>query len=289
MAKDLENRNGRLIDIEEDGQLQTKRAGSVSSRTEVSALSGSPKRTTLLMRRRSAGQDGQLLQTTVPVKANLEDIRDHFKHLGPSNPASNPKSTRVSAVKIKPASTSTSSTQQRLDSAMADVGSEHLVAVVDERSSLLGTQLNAKDGIQALQQSYTEPPTSNDSRVPPGIVTSFDGGSPEQATKSTQTKLSAAGEDNTSPTQGSTTDSADSAHDVIGRRRGHVRSGSITENIVELGGIHKVILEANSSTSEDEGEGQESNATAAPSDGDGSPSVPRADKKKKKNRRKNRK
>ncbi|KAI0379008.1 DUF21-domain-containing protein [Hypomontagnella monticulosa] len=288
MAKDLENRTGRLIDIEEDGQLQTKRAGSVSSRTEVSALSGSPKMTTLLMRRRSAGQDGQLLQTTVPVKANLEDIRDHFKHLGPSNPASNPKSTRVSAVKIKPGTTSSPSTQQRSESAVADIGSEDLVAVVDERSSLLGTQLNAKDGIQALQQSYTEPPSSNDSKVPPGIVTSFEDGSSGQATKGTQTKLSAAAEDDTSPTQGSTTDSVESVHDAIGRRRGHVRSGSITENIVESGGIHKVILEANSSTSEDEGDGQENNGTA-PSDRDGSPSAPRVDKKKKKNRRKNRK
>ncbi|KAI2468187.1 DUF21-domain-containing protein [Annulohypoxylon bovei var. microspora] len=288
MAKDLENRNGTLIDIEEeDGHpLKTKRAGSISSRTEASVLSSSPKMTTLLMRRRSAGQDGQLVHTTIPVKANFEEMRDHFKHLGPSNPASNPKSTRVSAVKIKPAAPSTSAARQQSDSITTDNIGDDLIAVIDERSSLLGSQFNVrdgKDGIQALQQNYTEPLSTVNSNGPPEIVTSFDGETSEQITRGTQTKLSAVVKDDTSPTKDSTS-SFESIHDGIGRRRGHVRSGSITENIIESGGITKVILEASSSLSEAEDEG-ESTVTAA-SEGEGTSSGHKGHKKK--NRRKHR-
>ncbi|KAI8962668.1 DUF21-domain-containing protein [Daldinia sp. FL1419] len=290
MAKDLEIRNSTLIDIEEDGQEpRPKRDTSVGSRTDASAFGSSPKMATLLMRRRSAGQDGQLVHTMVPVKANFEDMRDHLKHLGPSNPASNPKSTRVSAVKIKPGSTAASSAQQRSSSVATDDIAEDLVTAVDERTSLLGPQLNAKDGIQALQQSYTE----SASNPPTEIVTNFEGGNSEQVTKGTQTKLSAVPESDTSPTQDSTTESLDSIHDAIGRRRGHVRSGSITENIVESGGIRKVILEANDSPSDTEGQ---KSTLPAPSDEDGTSSAATAtatastkgNKGKKKNRRKNR-
>lgn len=288
MAKDLEIRNSTLIDIDGDGQEpQPKRGTSISSKTDASALGSSPKMTTLLMRRRSAGQDGQLLHTMVPVKANFEEMRDHLKHLGPSNPASNPKSTRVSAVKLKPGSSAATSARQRSTSITTDDIAEDLVTVVDERTSLLGSQLNAKDGTHALQQSYTESP----SNPPPEIVTSFEGEGSEQVTKGTQTKLSVIAESDTSPTQESTTESIESVYDAIGRRRGHVRSGSITENIIESGGIRKVILEANDTSSGDEGQ---KSIIPTPSDEDGTSSTvtvtvaTKGNKGKKKNRRKNR-
>ncbi|KAI0888455.1 DUF21-domain-containing protein [Annulohypoxylon maeteangense] len=284
MAKDLESRNANLIDIEEEvgHPLKVKRTGSVSSRTEASVLSSSPRMTTLLMRRRSAGQDGQLVHTTIPVKANFEEMRDHFKHLGPSNPASNPKSTRVAAVKIKPAANSGA---RQPGSIATDDISDDLIAVVDERSSLLGSRLNAKDGkdgIQALQQNYTEPLSTIKSSTPPEIVTSFDAETSEQVTRGTQTKLSATVKDETSPTQESTS-SVESFQDGVGRRRGHVRSGSITENIVESGGITKVILEASSSISEVSDEG-ETTVTAGSDEGTSSAHKEH----KKKNRRKHR-
>ncbi|KAI1656331.1 DUF21-domain-containing protein [Daldinia decipiens] len=288
MAKDLEIRNSTLIDIDEDGQEpQPKRGTSINSKTDVSALGSSPKMTTLLMRRRSAGQDGQLVHTMVPVKANFEEMRDHLKHLGPSNPASNPKNTRISAVKLKPGSTAATSAQQHSTSIATDDIAEDLVAIVDERTSLLGSQINAKDGTHALQRSYTESP----SNPPPEIVTSLEGEGSEQVTKSTQTKLSVIAESDTSPAQESTTESIESICDAIGRRRGNVRSGSITENIIESGGIRKVILEANDTSSGDEGKKA---IIPASSDEDGTSSAATAtvatkgNKGKKKNRRKNR-
>jgi hypothetical protein len=52
---------------------------------------------TLIRRQNSGGLE------TLSVMRNAEDLRPHLKHLGPSNVASNPKSTRINAVKIKPA------------------------------------------------------------------------------------------------------------------------------------------------------------------------------------------
>ncbi|KAI0847339.1 DUF21-domain-containing protein [Daldinia vernicosa] len=289
MAKDLENRNSTLIDIDEDGQEhQPKRGGSISSKTDASALGSSPKMTTLLMRRRSAGQDGLLVHTMVPVKANFEEMRDHLKHLGPSNPASNPKSTRVSAVKLKPGSTAVTATQQRPSSIATDDITEDPITDVDERTSLLGPQFKAKDGTHALQQSHTESP----SNPPPGIVTNFESEGSEQVTKGTQTKLCVVVESDASPTQDSTKEIMESVYDAIGRRRGHVRSGSITENIIESGGIRKVVLEANDTSSGDEGQKA---VMPAPSDEEGTsstatviPTVTKDNKGKKKNRRKHR-
>ncbi|KAI1766976.1 DUF21-domain-containing protein [Hypoxylon sp. FL1150] len=283
MMNNAEIREGRLVDIEEEfGETQSKRAPSLNSRADATTLGTSPRMTTLLLRRRSAGQDGQLVHTTVPVKANFEDIRDHFKHLGPSNPASNPKSTRVSAVKIKPAKTSASTNLQ------PELVTEDLEPVADERTSLLGSQLNAKDGIQALQQTYTDPSAAN-SDFSPKITTNDEGDASDLIDRGTQTKLSAVNNGGTSPTQNSSTGSVESVHDATGRRRGHVRSGSITENIIESGGIRKVVLEATSSLSEDEGSYEDQGSTTpAPSDVDGASSTPKGNKKKKKNRRKNR-
>ncbi|KAI0168984.1 DUF21-domain-containing protein [Hypoxylon sp. FL1284] len=283
MMKDAEIREGRLVDIEEEfgEETQAKQAPSLNSRTEAATLGTSPRMTTLLMRRRSAGQDGQIIHTTVPVKASFGDIRDHFKHLGPSNPASNPKSTRVSAVKIKPAKASNSPSQQQPELIVGD-----LEQVADERTSLLGARLNPKDGIQALQRSYTDTPASYPD-VASKITTAAKDGASDPVDRSAQTKLTAVDNGEVSPTQSSSTGSVDSIHDAIGRRRGHVRSGSITENIIESGGIRKVVLEATANLSEEE-EGEESGSTGTgPSDGEGAPSTPKSSKKKK-NRRKNR-
>merc|ERR1711939_605664 len=51
------------------------------------------------LRRASSGMDGN----TIAVRGNMNDMREHLKHLGPSNLASRPKSTRYNTVKIKSA------------------------------------------------------------------------------------------------------------------------------------------------------------------------------------------
>ncbi|KAI5919661.1 hypothetical protein F4810DRAFT_477906 [Camillea tinctor] len=271
--KDPAVKDGVLVDIQEgaDGQSgKLQRTTSLNDKVNPSNLSSSPKMTTLMMRRSSAGQDGQMVTTTVPVKANLDEMRDHFKHLGPSNPASNPKSTRVTAVKIKPGTASAPNSQQRTNSATADIVIEDQEDGVNERTSLL----RPKDGIQALQQSYHGvSPADGDSYQKPSLNV-------ESETRRTEQSKSKSSSSENSPV-----DNADV--DAIGRRKRFVRSGSITENIVEAGGVRKVVLEANSS-SESEAHGS---TASAPSNG-GAASATNAQnggKKKNNNRRKKRK
>jgi metal transporter CNNM len=205
-------------------------------------------------------------------------MRDHLKNLGPSNRASNPKSTRVSAVKIKPGPTATSTTHPRSDSTNAIPEDPH--SRVDEHTSLLRSQLTAKDGIQALHQSHYGSPSSLKGDLFKSILAAGDGNHlADEETSIPPGKRATFGEGDTSPT-----DSAEA--DPSGRKRGYVRSGSITENIVEAGGIRKVVLEANSSSDSEEAEDRDqSHTTSGTSEGDKTSTGNR----KKKNRRKTRK
>ncbi|KAI1498974.1 hypothetical protein F5X99DRAFT_391700 [Biscogniauxia marginata] len=277
LVRDTAVKDGVLIDLEESedrhpGQLQ--RTTSLSARTDTPILSSSPKTTTLMMRRSSAGQDGQLVTTTVPIKANFDEIRDHFKHLGPSNRASNPKSTRVSAVKIKPGVAPAGSNQQQTGSVATEAIAEDQADGINELTSLL----RPKDGIQALQQNYQ-------------------GASPaDLADKDGQHKITLNIEDDQGQTDRSAQTNPNSSEnsspignadiDPIGRRKRLVRSGSITENVVEAGGVRKVVLAANSSSeSEDHG-----SVRSSPSNTEDTASAANAqDAGKKKNRRKKRK
>lgn len=246
-------------------------AGSTVSEAAHLMNERDPKQTTWMMRRSSAGVDGQMVNTTVPVRANLEELRQHLKHLGPSNPAINPKNTRSTTVKIKPGIAGHLS--QARAASIADSS-----AVVetpyedDETTSLLRPQQStAKDGIQALTQSYggvspataqlISPAESAVTAVPINVDNS-DGNQDNMVDRSTQTpprqqQHNAATETarNLSGSRSSgSTDSVASMRDsgLLPPRRGIVRSGSITENIIETRGVRKVVLETTSSNDEEE-------------------------------------
>ncbi|KAI1273965.1 hypothetical protein F5Y07DRAFT_375176 [Xylaria sp. FL0933] len=280
MVRDTATKDGVLIDLAEedvndatdDQTAQARRNSSLNGRSEASVLSQSPRTTTLLLRRTSADQNGKMVHTMVPVKTNLEGMRDHFKNLGPSNPASNPKRTRVSAVKIKPGSTTVPPVQPA--SGLPDTITEDPHHKADEHTSLLRPQLTARDGAQALHHSqYGSSSSARGDFQKPTVITTDNNQPPGKENNSPRAKRSISSESTTSPT-----DSGEA--EPIVRRRGHVRSGSITENIVEAGGIRKVVLEANSSSESDD---NESRAPGTPSEGD----KPYTDRKK--NRRKSRK
>lgn len=62
--------------------------------------------TTFMMRRKSStASDGKLARDKprpVAVRSNPSDLKEHLKHLGPSNAASHPKSTKFTNIAIKP-------------------------------------------------------------------------------------------------------------------------------------------------------------------------------------------
>ncbi|KAI1124724.1 hypothetical protein F5Y10DRAFT_22904 [Nemania abortiva] len=279
MVKDTAMKDGMLVDLAEeetegigDPPSQYKRSSSLNGRSEAPVVSQSPKTTTtLLLRRTSADQNGKPVHTTVPVKANFEDMRDHLKNLGPSNPASNPKSTRVSAVKIKPGPNATPIVQPTLGP--IDAVLEDSESITDEYTNLLRPQLTAKDGVQALHHSYYGSSNAGGDLHKPTVVAADDSVRPGKENTPRTRPATSSSEDNQSATESGGTE-------PIVRRRGHVRSGSITENIVEAGGIRKVVLEANSSSGSEDDAGDQSRTPRTSSDGD------RSSSSKKKNRRK---
>ncbi|KAL2162232.1 hypothetical protein VTH06DRAFT_7145 [Thermothelomyces fergusii] len=238
-------------------------------------LSTSPKTATLMMRRSSAGHDGQLIETTVPVRANFQDIKDHLKHLGPSNPATNPNKTRSTTVKVKPGSGGHSSNPRAASAGEAAAegvqDEEH-----DETTSLLKRQISTKDGVQALRQAYGSissgftPPTDRistlrlepDDQVDKSTQTSDhigrsdktsdrESGSPARQSKPPSPRLKQ--ESRPSSSRGSSISATSAKSDsTSAQQRPLVRTGSITENIIESRGLRKIVLETTSSNEEEE-------------------------------------
>ncbi|KAL2147319.1 hypothetical protein VTI28DRAFT_10309 [Corynascus sepedonium] len=235
-------------------------------------LSSSPKTATLMMRRSSAGLDGQLLKTAVPVRANFQDIKQHLKHLGPSNPATNPNKTRSTTVKIKPGSGSHSANPR--SASIAEPSAEGTPGEDDdETTNLLKSQMSGKDGVQALRQTYGTVSPSITVQLAPQTdgVSTLQLELNDQADKSTQTsgppsRADVASEEIESPAQASqqqqprssssrgsaTSATSQKTENTLVAQRPYVRSGSITENIVESRGVRKVVLETTSSNEDDE-------------------------------------
>ncbi|KAJ4293957.1 cell agglutination protein Mam3 [Collariella sp. IMI 366227] len=255
-----------------DAHKAAQTAGSASFDSPM--LSSSPKTATLMMRRSSAGLDGHFVRTTVPVRANFQDIKQHLKHLGPSNPAANPRHTHSTTVKIKPSS-GTHSAPLR-SSSIVELPAEQTPADEgDETTSLLKPQVSGKDGIiQALQHSYgSVSPAVTVQHAPQqtnGSVPRVQLDSDEHANKSTQTSAENSLIDLSSTTEATppkttqqpqqlqqqnqqlqskpSSSSGESAtslktENTLVPKRPYVRSGSITENVVESRGVRKVVLE----------------------------------------------
>lgn len=90
--------NGENMD-EDDHAEANEETGLLSS--DKDSRTGSTNGTTVLMRRRSSTGSSAPLKP-VPIRSNTADLRQHLKHLGPSNVASRPKATKYTSVKIKP-------------------------------------------------------------------------------------------------------------------------------------------------------------------------------------------
>ncbi|KAK3381645.1 hypothetical protein B0H63DRAFT_416498 [Podospora didyma] len=244
--------------------IQNKAVDSVGTTGhESSTLSSSPKPTTFMMRRSSAGVDG-LIKTAIPVRANFEDIKQHLKHLGPSNPATNPKNTRSTTVKVKPGLVTGYHQQPLPRPASISEGAigrtlldepEH-----NETTSLLTPQVTGKDGIKALTQTYgsVSPAVTVHLASPENRRSSIIFEHAEQATKATQTSPKTSQVDGTPEAAGQQSSSSSDTNrsvrgEALGLKRGNVRSGSITENVVESrSGLKKVVLETTSSNDDEE-------------------------------------
>ncbi|KAL8736796.1 MAG: hypothetical protein Q9166_000162 [cf. Caloplaca sp. 2 TL-2023] len=253
-----------LIDVGEDNKpqhkaLQRTAAGDLAA--NGSAPDNSPKGRNPNLRRTSSiasvTKDGQ--------PKPLSNI-DHFRHLGPSNLASRPRQTRYNTVKIKPGGGSLAENVVKANSNDNESSPLAIAAVSPAPHGGVGTGLlnsagkDASDGVLAVHQGYGTtggtPPNSSNGKTSSGGPSAASQAHPsatipeEESHQKQRSRPSGTKEHSDSEsTIGSLTKRKDVSPRQI-KKRGTARSGSITEQIVDLGGVRKVVLETTSSSEE---------------------------------------
>lgn len=263
VPKQTSQTNGKLIDVEEDGDhaadeaprrpsvVERKMSG--ASHVPGSEYGTSPSRKTqlnTLLRRRSGSA------TEIHKKVNkhaLTPAQKAQRKLGPSNLASAPKSTKFTDFKIKPGGTGAKATDN-LDASKVPETVHETPSVATspslDVSAGIGAGLlenagkDAKDGVHAVSQYGTISPGTLLSRSPSkGKVPSLSGKGIGPATGDD-------GEDDDSI--GSLESKSSQAAKT---KKRIVRSGSIAEKRVSVGGVNKIVLETTSSSSEENQDG----------------------------------
>lgn len=279
---------GDLMDINEDKTLSPQevlRVKTVESakKPKQSERPASPRQPTLLLRRRSSATDQNSDHKT--QRFNTAEMREHLKHLGPSNLASRPKTTRSTTVKIKPGGGMPTqavnvghATPPRRTS---EAGSTFSPSAGIGEGILASAGKQASDGVQAVavQQGYGSIGSVNNSPTKSRPTTSTSKGVQvdaknlmDESIEDGETNLNgkARGRDESqsvgprgrSSRSNSTIRSLPKKQSKSGSPtypRGPARSGSITENIIDVNGVRKVVLETNSSSSNEEDENSGAN------------------------------
>lgn len=283
-AKQGEN-DGRLIDIDESEDLKAEdlsketKERNVPPRTGVPAHSSSPRRPLAQLRRQSTGDTqsggGAGGGFKPPRRSNTGELREQLKHLGPSNLASRPRTTRWTSVKIKPG-TSADSQAPKLapiaatpESRRAD-SSGYFPAVPNDGVVSSGGS-EAKDGLRAFNQGYGA--TSLGSPLTSRVNGSAEDKDLHQPNIDATQNLSSGGhvdrqggdaalsrQRSSRTRHASQSDGESTLGNLDDYERDHsrnrrydntrpARSGSITENVVDSKGVKKVVLELTSSSS----------------------------------------
>jgi metal transporter CNNM len=251
-----------LIDLREGQRPEAARLiSNGDTRSTSPARFGTSPKTTLLGRS-SSGADCR----NIMVRGNINDMREHLKHLGPSNLASRPKTTRYNTVKIKSASqparseSRTDSTIQR-ESIIEEPYRDYPDPFGGEGEGLLKSAgKDASDGVQALQQGYGsfDPTTPlSPSKLANSEQAYQDGASdpkqsPTNGFSESPQRISLSRNNTVHSESSDTVGSLKAARSPSRRKKAMTRSGSITENVIEAGGVRKVVLETTSSSSDKE-------------------------------------
>lgn len=260
---------------ESSGVAKVRKASLDESRrhsySQNSHLLGSSPKANFMLRRGSsaAGDSGNNM-----VRGNVNDMREHLKHLGPSNLASRPKQTRYATVKIKPGHVAGSTLDGGSKVRNSSISEEPYRDEPSEPREMSGSYgardgegegllhnaagKDASDGVLAIHQGYgsmdrtslrSQPDVKNKSQQ-----VNFDGASEALKNKDNNVenpfldvpgKKDDSGSDTVRSLKSGQTSPA-------GRQQKRVaRSGSITENIVDSNGVRKVVLQTTSSSDEE--------------------------------------
>lgn len=197
-------------------------------------------------------------------RSNTADMREHLKHLGPSNLASRPRQTRYNAVKIKPGAGANSENPFKNQDVTSKSRTSSVPTAAQDgiRDGFISSGAKeAQDGVLAVLAGYgtiTSTPNtpSKTPQSPPGerLASTASGPNSSDMEVQTPTLRPTANRTGSHSTLGSLNNGRTSRPATPKVKRSLTvsvaRSGSITENIVEAGGIKKTVLEMSSSSEE---------------------------------------
>ncbi|KAJ5669513.1 hypothetical protein N7462_010583 [Penicillium macrosclerotiorum] len=247
---------GELIDLDGITNTPSSLPRSSELNRRRSSVEAPPPR--FQLRKQNADNSSNPSDSWVTQRGATDEIREHLKHLGPSNLASRPRQTRYHAVKIKRNSNSPSRSAQTDFESGQSMSDSHIQVTSTGYQGGIGAGLvtsgaEAKDGAHALKLGY-------------GTLGSHDhvtkGTNAQQYKDLPQVSIpEAVNEEHDDQLHSGSTrkgssgtvsiKSETSRSEFIYHHRGPARSGSITEQIVDVNGIRKVVLHTNGTSSSD--------------------------------------
>lgn len=300
---------GDETDVPDEQRPLLKKSESVSGKESRRSSMLDGRETTFLMRRRSSGGSASANLKPKPVRSNTQAMRPHLKHLGPSNVASRPKSTKYTAIKIKPGVGTIPEggvpAQDDMSTASAREVSGDFANTTSAPDGGVGAGLlqnagtDAKDGAQAVSQGYgtiksdpirvasesklEEEIGADGSKSPDRTMTAAEASAfanqntepnahQQQVPSSPKDQkenrpppekmvvdMSSSGRGSQGHTRSNSSESTLGELNEVSRKpsksRQGVRSGSITEQLVDVGGLKKMVLETTSSSDTEEAKG----------------------------------
>lgn len=259
---------GELVGVSNDSQeLKAPKDARVPVNRRRSSLETPPLR--FQLRRQAAGKDSEPQVGWVTQRGATDEIREHLKHLGPSNLASRPRHTRYQNVKIKRGGLSPTrfphSDTESPQPAMEASPSTSLGLTGGIGTGVLHSAgMDASDGVHALKLGYgtMSPDGDKPKDASPDIANGIVPISVPEPVSEEQDDNS---QNNRQPSRGTPRETAASSiHSGASqseerpkpghyRHPGPARSGSITEQVIDVNGIRKVVLHTTSSSDGDEG------------------------------------
>lgn len=258
--------------------LNRKESGDGQGATRTRLANG---QATFLMRRKSsAASESTRAQSNsrsaMAVKSNANDLKEHLRHLGPSNAASHPRSTKVTSVKIKPGVGTIPENQATTTGVDETDRSRPFPSASRTRDETPKGGVNPSGGTAAVYGTMGTP-------VQRARKMSGDKMSASEASRIASENTGAANAESKKDDRNGTEDTgepeplqlpdkmvvgdageAEDEDDAVGemtnsvstgksKKRAAARSGSITETTVDMGGFKKIVLETTSSSSEEDG------------------------------------
>ena len=256
--------------------------------------SASPKKALFL--RRASSTTGASERSSGQKRAPSNSLRDQLRNLGPSNVASRPRQTRYNTVKIKPGS---GGLLKGAD--LSDTPKSQLPATSKEGTALLiDAGKDASDGILSLHARYggtdqkppksPQPQSKGEQTNHRGLETTSQMKNEPDRQRSGSTPRVGSGHTGRSRSNTLERSGSRGGSKSPGSKRGVARSGSLSENIIDAGGIRKVVLETTSSSDDADAKGR-ANGAGEEQKENGKPADESEDSKsgKKKRRRKRKK